>query len=174
MLEKYVLTILELNWNQILGHKRTKLNICHHMLCSRRPLNSKTVMPRRRKNENVSKMSKDEKCTCKACKNTVFHWLFHNEAFKSLLRPKPPLCCWEWICGAFMSWISRFVITKVVFAVYCTRTWIPLTAIHPTPVGIRMHVLIVPLYQHRFAICAVDTTHWDIFVPLALVFVNKS
>ena len=28
---------------------------------------------RRRKNENVFKMSKDEKCTCKACKNAVFH-----------------------------------------------------------------------------------------------------
>ena len=34
MLEKRVLTILELNWNQLLGHKRTKLNICHHMLSS--------------------------------------------------------------------------------------------------------------------------------------------
>ena len=32
MLEKCVLTILELNWNQRLGYKRTKLNICHHML----------------------------------------------------------------------------------------------------------------------------------------------
>ena len=31
MLEKCVLTILELNWNQRLGHK-TKLNICHHTL----------------------------------------------------------------------------------------------------------------------------------------------
>ena len=30
------------------------------------------VISRRRKNENVFKMSKDEKCTCKACKNTVF------------------------------------------------------------------------------------------------------
>ena len=34
MLEKCVLTILELNWNQRLGHKKTKLNICHHMLTS--------------------------------------------------------------------------------------------------------------------------------------------
>ena len=31
------------------------------------------VISRRRMNENVFKMSKDEKCTCKACKNTVFH-----------------------------------------------------------------------------------------------------
>ena len=34
---------------------------------------AKQVISRRRKNENVLKMSKDEKCTCKACKNTVFH-----------------------------------------------------------------------------------------------------
>ena len=42
-------------------------------MCSRRPHNCKTVISRRRKNENVFKMSKEEKCTCKACKNTVFH-----------------------------------------------------------------------------------------------------
>ena len=47
-------------------HKRTKLNICHHMLTSSPQLQN-------RKNENVFKMSKDEKCTCKACKDTVFH-----------------------------------------------------------------------------------------------------
>ena len=34
---------------------------------------AKQVISRRRKNENVFKMSKDGKCTCKACKNTVFH-----------------------------------------------------------------------------------------------------
>ena len=34
---------------------------------------AKQVIWRRRKNENVFKMSKDEKCTCKACKNSVFH-----------------------------------------------------------------------------------------------------
>ena len=34
MLEKCVPTILELNWNQRLGNKKTKLNICHHLLTS--------------------------------------------------------------------------------------------------------------------------------------------
>ena len=34
MLEKYILTILESNRNQRLGHKKTKLNISHHMLSS--------------------------------------------------------------------------------------------------------------------------------------------
>ena len=32
MLEKCVLTMLELNWNKRLGHDKTKLNICHHTL----------------------------------------------------------------------------------------------------------------------------------------------
>ena len=31
------------------------------------------VISRHRKNENVFKMSKDKTCTCKACKNTIFH-----------------------------------------------------------------------------------------------------
>ena len=34
MLEKCVLTIQELNWSQRLGHRKTKFNICHHMLTS--------------------------------------------------------------------------------------------------------------------------------------------
>ena len=72
MLEKCVLTILELNWNERLGHKKTKLNICNHMLTSSTQT-AKKVISRRRKNENVFKMPKDEKCTCKACKNSVFH-----------------------------------------------------------------------------------------------------
>ena len=34
---------------------------------------AKQVIPRRGNNENVFKMSKNDKCTSKACKNTVFH-----------------------------------------------------------------------------------------------------
>ena len=64
MLEKCVLNILELNWNQRLGHK-AKLNICHHMLTSSTQLQNRSF--------HVFEMSKKEKCTCKACKNTVFH-----------------------------------------------------------------------------------------------------
>ena len=73
MLENCIITILELNWNQRLGHKKTKLNICHHHTLShvvQTP--AKQVISRRRKNDNVYKLSKNEKCTCKACKNTVF------------------------------------------------------------------------------------------------------
>ena len=34
---------------------------------------AKQVISRRRKNENVCEMPKNEKCTCRACKTTVFH-----------------------------------------------------------------------------------------------------
>ena len=66
MLEKCVLTILELNWNEHLGHKRTKLNICHHMLTSSTQLQNKSF--RGRKNENVFKMSKNENAHAKRAK----------------------------------------------------------------------------------------------------------
>ena len=72
MLEKCVLTILELNRNQRLGHKNTKLNILSsyaHVVHT----TAKQVISRRGKNKNVYKMTKNEKCMCKACKNTVFH-----------------------------------------------------------------------------------------------------
>ena len=46
---------------------------------------AKQVISRRRKNENVYKMSKEEKCTCKACKNTVFHCQICK--FKGFLLP---------------------------------------------------------------------------------------
>ena len=59
-----LLTILELNWNQRLGQDKIE-----HLSAQLQ----KKVISRLRKNENVFKMSKDEKCTCKACKNTVFH-----------------------------------------------------------------------------------------------------
>ena len=34
---------------------------------------AKQIISRRRKKENVFKMSKDEKCRCKACQNILFH-----------------------------------------------------------------------------------------------------
>ena len=69
MLEKCVVTDLELNCNQRLGYKKTKINYYAHVVHT----TAKQVISRRRKNENVFKMSKDDKCTCKACKNTVSH-----------------------------------------------------------------------------------------------------
>ena len=70
MPEKCALTILELNWNQPLGQDKIQhLSSYAHVVHT----TAKKVISRHRKNENVFKMSKDERCTCKACKNTVFH-----------------------------------------------------------------------------------------------------
>ena len=58
MLEKCVLTILELNWNQRLGHKKTNLNICHHMLTSSTQLQNRSfhVVERTRTSSKCQKM----------------------------------------------------------------------------------------------------------------------
>ena len=42
MLEKCVLTVLELNWNKRLRHEKTKLNICHHMQTSSTQLQNRS------------------------------------------------------------------------------------------------------------------------------------
>ena len=72
MLEKCVLTILELNWNQRLGHKKTKLNICHHMLSSPTQLQNRSfhVVERTRTSSKCQKM---KNARAKRTKNTVFH-----------------------------------------------------------------------------------------------------
>ena len=58
MLEKCVRTILELNWNQCLEHKKTKLNICHHMLTSSTQLQNRSfhVVERTRRSSKCQKM----------------------------------------------------------------------------------------------------------------------
>ena len=52
-------------WEDKIEHLSSYADVVH--------TTAKQVISRRRKNENVYKMSKNEKCTCKACKNTVFH-----------------------------------------------------------------------------------------------------
>ena len=58
MLEKCVLTVLELNWNKRLGQKKTKLNICHHMLTSSTQLQNWSfhVVERTRTSSKCQKM----------------------------------------------------------------------------------------------------------------------
>ena len=58
MLEKCVLTVLELNWNKRLEHKKTKLNICHHMLTSSTQLQNRSfhVVDRTRTSSKCQKM----------------------------------------------------------------------------------------------------------------------
>ena len=58
MPEKCVLTILELNWNQRFECKKTKLNICHHMLTSSTQLQNKSfhVVERMRTSSKCQKL----------------------------------------------------------------------------------------------------------------------
>ena len=60
MLEKCALTIMELNWNQRMGNKKTKNNICHHMLTSSTQLQSRSfifhVVGRTRTSSKCQKM----------------------------------------------------------------------------------------------------------------------
>ena len=58
MLEKCVLTVVQLNWNQHLGHKRTKLNSCYHMLTSSTQLQNRSfhVVERTRTSSKCQKM----------------------------------------------------------------------------------------------------------------------
>ena len=58
MLEKCVLTFLELIWNQRLGQKNTKLNICYHMLSSSTQLQNRSfhVVERTRTSLKCQKM----------------------------------------------------------------------------------------------------------------------
>ena len=72
ILEKYVVTILGLNWNQRLGHKKTKLNICHHILTSSTQLQNRSfyVIERTRTSSKCQKM---KYARAKRAKNTVFY-----------------------------------------------------------------------------------------------------
>ena len=70
MPEKCASTIQGLNWNLRSGQDKIEhLSSYAHVVDT----TAKQVISRHRKNESVFNMSKDEKCTCKACKNTVFH-----------------------------------------------------------------------------------------------------
>ena len=70
---KCVRSILKLNWNEHLREK-TKLEICGQELRQVVHTTANRSFSRRLgKSVNVCEMYKNEKCTCKACKTTVFH-----------------------------------------------------------------------------------------------------
>ena len=56
MLEKCLLTVLESIWNQRVGDKKTKLNICHHMLSTKLQNRSFHVVERTRTSKKCQKM----------------------------------------------------------------------------------------------------------------------
>ena len=80
MLAKCVLTILELNWSQRFRDKNKKLDICHHMPTSSTQLPNRSFHIVER-----TRMSKNEKYTCKASKTSVFRCLICK--FLMILSP---------------------------------------------------------------------------------------
>ena len=61
MLEKCLLTVLELIWNQCLGRKKTKISICDRMLTSSTQLQNRSfhVVERTRTSSKCQKMKKN-------------------------------------------------------------------------------------------------------------------
>ena len=73
MLEKCVLTILELNWNQRLGHKKTKWNICDHLLTSSTQLQNRSFhFVERTRTRTSSKCQKMKNARAKRAKILFF------------------------------------------------------------------------------------------------------
>ena len=97
MLEKCVLIILELNWNQRLGQedKIEHLSSYAHVVHT----TAKQVISCRRKNENVCKMSKNGKCTCKACEYCF--WLSNMQ-----------------ICGVFVAVVVVIALSSLLLHLF--------------------------------------------------------
>ena len=91
-----------------IGHLSSYAHVVHST--------AKQVISRRRKNANVFKMSKDEKCTCKACKNTVFHSQICK--FVGFLLPS-----WSWLLklpnNLSVTEIKFAFLLILVYFVYC-------------------------------------------------------
>jgi len=78
MHEKCVLTILEFNWNQRLGHK-TKLNICYHVLTSSTQLQNCPFHVLERTSSKCQKMKNARESAQKYCfslSNTQIYGVF--------------------------------------------------------------------------------------------------
>ena len=99
MLEKCVLAILELNWNQRLGNKKTKLNICHRMLTSSTQLQNRSfhVVERKRTSTKCQKMKNARAKRAKI--------LFFIVKYANLWS----FCC-RCRCGCLSSLLHTFVI----------------------------------------------------------------
>ena len=79
--------------------RKTKLNICNHMLTSSTQRQNRSFHVEQ-EIENVCKMSKKEKCTSKACKTIVFHYQIYT--FITFLLPSTSL-----------SWLLKLPITPL-------------------------------------------------------------
>ena len=75
---------------------------------------AKQVISLRGKNENVFKMSKDENCTCKACKKTVFHGQICK--FVGVLLPSS-----SWLLMLPNNYFQRTSVKTISGRSYCQK-----------------------------------------------------
>ena len=106
MIEKCVVTILELNWNQRLGHKKTKLNLCHHMLMSSTQLQNRSfhVVERTRTSSRCQKM---KNARAKRAKMLFFIVKYAN--------------LWSFCCCRHHGCLSSLITAKELIMV--TKNW---------------------------------------------------
>ena len=139
MREKCVLTLLELNWNQRLGQEDNieHLSSYAHVVHT----TAKQVISRRRKNENVFKISKDEKCTCKACKIVQYCFSLSNMQICGVffcprrrgcltLYFQTQICNSQFTCKEEVSWCeSRDTFAMANSAIVKVSDWIDLLVV---------------------------------------------
>ena len=135
MLEKCVLTILELNWNQHLGHTRIKLNICHHMLTSSTQLQNRSfhVVERTRTSAKCQKMKNARAKHAKI--------LFFMVKFVGFLFPSSS--CLLKLPSEVNEW---WLIESGLCLITCISEYFS-DSLHPCPV--QLHNMIqAPFYRH--------------------------
>ena len=97
-----------------LGHKKTKLDTCQHMLTSSTRQQNMSFYVVERTRINFFKMSKDEKCTCKARKNAVFHCQICK--FVGFLLPSSSCRCLSsllLLCVVIAEKVVKFVLQSL-------------------------------------------------------------
>ena len=139
MLEKCVITILELNWNQRLGDKKTKLNICHHMLTSSTQLQNWSfhVVERTRTSSKCQKMKNARAKRAKI--------LFSFVKYANLWG----LCCRR-RRGCLSSLISNMLalcnLKSMTDCACCRYMWIAITATNGKSNSFLLELLFLKMY----------------------------
>ena len=139
MLEKCVLTILELNLNQRSGHKNTKLNICRHMLTSSTQLQNRSFHVV----ERTTTSSEYQKMKNARAKILFFIVKYANLwGFSCRLRTKSSLfSAWPWVgylprhAGMWVESFALYYLRPLGFRYllvsndyfYCLRPLLPCT-----------------------------------------------
>ena len=123
MLVKWVLTILELNWNKRLGHEKTKLNICHHTLTSSTHLQNWSfhVVERTRTSTKCQKMKNARAKRAKILFFTVKYanlWGFCCRRRRGCLKPLLHVETFSWnLCATALRNMFQQALHRVTWSV---------------------------------------------------------